>query len=102
MVMPSMPIFLSASFTSSILCGWMMASIFFILVSILGFEVVAFLAVHAQVETFDLVLIAGAQAEHRVAHYEDNPGADDGEPPGDGGAEQVVEHLAGIAVDQAH
>src|SRR6185369_1329575 len=69
---------------------------------LLRLEVIAFFAVHAQVETFDLILFAGAHAGHRVAHFENNPCADNRESPGDGGADQVVENLAGVAIYQAH
>src|SRR5689334_1452173 len=79
MVMPSIPMDLRASLTSSSLNGWMMASIFFMAS---GLEYITFLAVHAEVEPFGLGLLGHAQSDHNVADLQDNERADQREQPG--------------------
>src|ERR1039458_2219763 len=105
MVMPSMPMLLSASLTSSSLNGWMTASIFFISLAYplrrLPFESIPLLAVHAQIQALDLLVPGDAHSDEEVADLEDNQGADYREDPCDGAAGGLVENLAGVAIHQA-
>src|ERR1700733_2935683 len=73
-----MPIFFRASFTSSSLNGWMIASIFFISRFLIilplssGFENVSFFAVLAEIEALLLVTRIHAHTNQRIAHLKDN------------------------------
>ena len=57
---------------------------------------------HAEVEAFHFVLLGGAHADQQVADLENDQGPDDGQHPGYGDGNGLVEHLAGVAVDPAH
>src|SRR5258706_2721004 len=127
--MPSIPMALRASLASSSLCGWMMASIFFMKTTLaanrrkctqmflapsdsrsyafirghyLGLEVVALLAMHAQIQAVDFLLPFRAYAGDDVANLEDHPGADDRETPCDPDPHQLVPNLARVPVHPAH
>src|SRR3989442_6543425 len=72
MVMPSMPIALSASLTSSSLNGWIIASIFFMVSRL---EYIPFLAMHADVESLDFLLPANSQSHRHVTDLENDKSA---------------------------
>src|ERR1700680_3041060 len=101
MVIPSIPIALSASLTSSSLCGCMMASIFFMVrLSRLRFEIVSLFAMHADVEALELLLLGRANSQHKIADLENDERSHDGQAPGDQDRDSLIEHLAGLAVHQ--
>src|SRR5579875_1564772 len=108
-VIPSIPIPLSASFTSSSLNGWMMASIFFMVFIVtfrgfrqrLRFEDVALFAVQADIEPLYLVFFAHPHSsEQGVANFQNDQGAHNGQPPGYGATERLIEHLRRAPVHQ--
>src|SRR5690349_16314614 len=98
MVIPSMPIALSASLTSSSLNGWMIASIFFMVSRL---EYIPFFAMHAEVEPFDFLFLADPQSHRHVTNLKNDQGADDRERPGNARSNQLIQHLAAVAVHQA-
>src|ERR1700722_12245816 len=97
MVMPSMPIPLRASLTSSSLCGWIIASIFFMSSR---FEIITLFAVHANVQAFQLLVGRNAYADQHIANLEDDEGPNDRETPGDGHADYLIQHLTRMSIDQ--
>src|SRR5277367_6003745 len=101
MVMPSIPMDFSASLTSSSLCGWMMASIFFMAGSIfcgLRFEIITFFAVHADVQAFQLILGRYPDPQKNVADLQDDQSAHDRHAPGDQNADGLIQNLAAVAI----
>src|SRR5213594_2260372 len=98
MVMPSMPIALSASLTSSSLNGWMIASIFFMVSRL---EYIPFFAMHAEVESFNFLFLANSQSHRHVADFENDQSAHDCQRPRNARSDELVEHLARIAIHQA-
>src|SRR2546426_428716 len=100
MVMPSMPAALSASFTSSSLNGWIIASIFFIASSSRRppsrLKYVSFLAVQSEVQPLNFLVLVPAQADERIADLENDQRADDSEPPGDRTPDYLIEPLPAI------
>src|SRR5580658_8666625 len=106
MVIPSTPIPLSASFTSSSLCGWIIASIFFMAAcrpdfSSSRFEIITLFAVHADVQPLQLLLGRNAYTDQNIADFENDQRSDDRKAPGDRHADRLVQHLAGMPVDKA-
>src|SRR5579863_2737040 len=68
----------------------------------LRLEVVSFFAVHAEVETLALLRLIGANPSHSVAYFENDKGSHDCEYPGDRAGDELVDHLAGVAIDPSH
>src|SRR5215831_15890047 len=95
-VMPSTPMALSASLTSSSLCGWMTASIFFMVG--LRLEIVAFFAVHSEVETFDFLVARHTHSDHKVTDLQDYERPDDSEDTRNQDAHGLIKNLARVAV----
>src|SRR5579862_6317105 len=103
MVIPSMPIFFSASLTSSILNGCTTASIFFIppLVSFtLSLEEITFFTVLAEIETLFFAIRVHAHPDQHVANLEDNQRSHDREPDGNQHPDRLIQNLSRIAVHQ--
>src|ERR1700694_4363527 len=101
MVIPSIPIALSASLTSSSLCGCMMASIFFMFrLSRLRFEIICLFAMHADVEALELLLFGRTYPQHNITDLQNDECSHDGQAPGDQHRNSLIEHLASLAVHQ--
>src|SRR4051812_18005283 len=99
MVIPSIPIALRASLTSSSLNGWMIASIFFMKspVSALRFEDIPFFAVLAQVQAFHFLLFAHPHTHNGIAYFQNDQGADNAQAPGDCAPHRLVQNLPCVA-----
>src|ERR1039457_2787640 len=64
-------------------------------------EDISLLVVHAEIQAVALLLFGDPQADGDVDDFEDGERAHDGQAPGDRGAPELVEDLAGVAVHQA-
>src|ERR1035438_3959581 len=95
--MPSIPMAFSASFTSSSLNGWMIASIFFMALS---FEGISFLAVHAEIQAFDFLVLGHSQPHGGVAYLQNHQCSHNRQRPCDPTADRLVQHLAAFAIHQ--
>src|SRR5437667_7750213 len=100
MVMPSIPMLLSASFTSSSLKGLMIASIFFIMSSTLRLHDVAFFAVHAQIEALDLLIFLDPKPKRRIADLQNDKCSHDRQRPRDRHTDDLVHDLAAVPIHQ--
>src|SRR4051794_22111884 len=102
MVMPSMPIPFNASFTSSSLKGWTIASIFFIrflpLSIQLGLKVIAFFAMQADIQPCEFFPRVHSNADRRVADLQSNVSTHNRKYNCDAAACRLVRDLHRIAV----
>ena len=55
----------------------------------------------AGIEPLHFLIFGDAKADGGIHDLEDHQGSYDTEAPGDGNADSLIEHLAGVAVDQA-
>src|SRR5437016_9382367 len=100
MVIPSIPMLLRASFTSSSLKGWIMASIFF-MASPLRLEYITLFVVLAVIETLNLLFLSDPQPYGGVDDLENDERPHNAEHPGDRRTDDLIEHLAAVAVHES-
>src|SRR5262249_30178360 len=96
-----MPMAKRASRTSSSLCDWMIATMYFMACLRVCSQLVPALAVQADVEPHGLALGVHPKADERVDHLQDDVGDDREVDEGDGHAGDLDQQLADIALDQA-
>src|SRR5437879_10148241 len=95
-----MPMAFRASLTSSNLNGWTIASIFFIFTPLLGFEIVAFFAVHTYIETCNLVLLVDADANQQITDFKRDQRSHNAEQRRYPAPDQLIYHLHSVAIHQ--
>src|SRR5271155_37098 len=113
--MPSTPISWRASLTASSLEVWMMASTLVMVVLLAscaasaglafrlsgGLPEITFFTVLREVEALSFLVFGNAEADELVNDHEDDERANDGEDPGDGDADGLIEQLMGVAFEEA-
>ena len=70
--------------------------------SLLGFEIVPFLAVQRDIEAADLLIFRNAQADEEIGHFQNDERADDCEDPRDCDSDELIQDLMRVAIKEAH
>src|SRR5262245_14304844 len=67
----------------------------------LRFQLVRFFAVLSTVQAFHFMLLGDAEAGDQIGYFENHDGADKREAPGEEHTDQLVAHLAPIAIPRS-
>src|SRR5262249_25407069 len=101
--MPSMPIPLRASFTSSSLNGWMMASIFFIgavRYQLSRFKYIPLFTVHAGIQALDLLFLINPHTDGGIDDFQNDERAHNRQRPRDQAADKLIAPLCRVALHE--